>query len=465
MDNLAELSNEEAASDESHNHDSSSRMAGQPTQQESNATTSPILATQPNLHGASGDLQRDQGEDVTAAQMVASDYSPVLPPDNQSRTSSLPQEYQLRQAPDRLRLTSAYGADADSEAAVAAGLKWLATAQSADGSWNAKQYGGGFETNALGASRHGTGSRADTGVSGLALLAFLSAGHTHLEGEHHLVVQRGLEYLIRVQMPSGDLSGPKQVGNDLGILNARMYCHGIATLAIAEAYAMTQDQVLRPTLMKAAQYTINAQDVRGGGWRYQPGDPGDLSQFGWQAMALKSVERSGIVVPVEVQRRMRRFLDSCVAAGSRGGLATYRPGEGRPSETMTAEALACRLLLDYPLTLESQAEATRFVMAHRPGIGEVNVYFWYYATLALFQLQDDNWRVWNQAMKQSLLSSQVPNYKDQPGSWDPDNLWGGYGGRVYATAMSCLCLEVYYRYLPMYQRANLARTPVTPLNR
>jgi len=36
------------------------------------------------------------------------------------------------------------------------------------------------------------------------------------------------------------------------------------------------------------------------------------------------------------------------------------------------------------------------------------------------------------------------------GSWDPDNLWGNYGGRVYSTAMATLCLEVYYRYLPLY---------------
>ena len=37
------------------------------------------------------------------------------------------------------------------------------------------------------------------------------------------------------------------------------------------------------------------------------------------------------------------------------------------------------------------------------------------------------------------------------GSWSPDDdLWGGYGGRVYSTAMGTLCLEVYYSYLPLY---------------
>ena len=46
-----------------------------------------------------------------------------------------------------------------------------------------------------------------------------------------------------------------------------------------------------------------------------------------------------------------------------------------------------------------------------------------------------------------LLSKQVASGPDA-GSWNTDCLWGGYGGRVYTTAMSAMCLEVYYRYAP-----------------
>ncbi|MFN3189456.1 MAG: hypothetical protein ACE361_02950 [Aureliella sp.] len=374
-----------------------------------------------------------------------------------SRTAEtrLPEEYQLRQAPNRLQIARAYGADEDSEAAVQAGLRWLAEAQSREGGWNAAAYGAGTETRALNKDRYGTGRDADTGVTGLAMLAFLSAGHTHLDGEYRATVRNGLSFLLQSQMPSGDMSGPKQVGNSHAIQNSRMYCHAIATLALAEAYAMTKDDVLREALLNAAQYTISAQDVHGGGWRYVPGTPGDLSQFGWQAMALKSVSRSGIRVPIQVDRRMQRFLDSC-AAGQYGGLSRYMPKEGHPSETMTAEGLACRLLLGYPLSSQAEREAKVMIMENRPGVGRDNVYFWYYATLALFQLQDDDWTVWNRAIKQRLLETQRPPYDSEAGSWMPDKMWGGYGGRVYSTAMSCLCLEVYYRYLPMYQGGNVA---------
>ena len=128
---------------------------------------------------------------------------------------------------------------------------------------------------------------------------------------------------------------------------------------------------------------------------------------------------------------------------------------------MTAESLACRLLLDYPLSREAKHEATEMILRNLPGTQPDNVYFWYYATLALFQLQDENWRVWNQAMKTRLLQTQEPAYSADAGSWTPDGMWGGYGGRVYSTAMSCLCLEVYYRYLPLYQRS-MAATPNGP---
>ncbi|MEO8272134.1 MAG: hypothetical protein ABI557_20660, partial [Aureliella sp.] len=301
-------------------------------------------------------------------QPVSSEHSPIHRPENQlPADSQLPREYQLRQAVDRLQLAAAYGADQDSEAAVEAGLAWLAAAQSTDGSWNAKRFGAGTETQALGETRYGTGEKADTGVSGLALLAFLSAGHTHVQGRYQKTVERGLSYLLRAQWSTGDLSGPEQAGQERSVLYARMYCHGIATLALAEAYVMTRDLELRQPLMLAAKYSIKAQDTRGGGWRYSPGDSGDLSQFGWQAMALKSVQRSGIDVPAVVTQRMHSFLESC-STGSSKGLFTYRPKEGRPSETMTAEGLACRLMLEYPTSQAAEQEALKMIMNRRPGV-------------------------------------------------------------------------------------------------
>jgi len=382
---------------------------------------------------------------------------------NSASARNVPHDYRLRQAPNRLQIASAYGASAETEQAVKSGLEWLVRAQSTSGAWIAGMHGAGTETKALGLERHGTGARADTGISGLALLAFLSAGHTHLEGEHRQTVTAGLRYLLDAQMPSGDLAGRKQMGKGYGVLNARMYCHSIATLALAEAYVMTKDAELRDALVRATQYSLGAQDPQGGGWRYTPREPGDLSQFGWQAMALKSAERAGLRIPLEVKQKMYRFLDSC-SAGAAGGLATYRPGEGHPTAAMTAEALASRVMLGRPLAPGAEAEAKQALLNHLPGTDVDNVYYWYYATLGLFQMQDESWLAWNRALKSRLIQSQIAQQPsggaDLVGSWEPDPMWGGYGGRVYSTAMSCLCLEVYYRFLPMYKSVNIATRPV-----
>ena len=176
------------------------------------------------------------------------------------------------------------------EAAVQAALHWLAANQGEDGRWDCSLHGGGREMKTLGHDRGGAGGEADTAVTGLAILAFLGAGQTHVDGPHATSVRRGLEFLVRSQAADGNLAGRAE-------LFARMYCHGMATLAMSEAYGMTGDSGLRPCLERALGYTIRAQHPVTGGWRYQPGDEGDTSQLGWQLMSLHSAELAGLPIP------------------------------------------------------------------------------------------------------------------------------------------------------------------------
>jgi hypothetical protein len=248
-----------------------------------------------------------------------------------------------------------------------------------------------------------------------------------------------LEFLLRTERADGDLSGDSE-------FYARMYCHGMASLALSEALALTGDQRLLPFVERAVAFSLACQHSTNGGWRYQKGDLGDMSQFGWQVMALRSAELAGIAVPQTAHNGMRRFLRSA-SSGAHGGLASYRAGE-RVSRTMTAEALACRYFLDGEPPSNLRREAAAFLLEDPPQDGRPNFYYWYYGTLALYQTQDDHWDMWNTALQEQLLRRQRTE-GDAAGSWDPDCIWGGYGGRVYTTAMGCLCLEVYYRYLPL----------------
>ncbi len=353
----------------------------------------------------------------------------------------LPAAYRARIASDRAAILEANGGNARTESAVQAALAWLAENQESDGRWDCATHGGGQETRVLGHDRGGAGAEADTAVTGLAVLAFLGAGHTHLEGDYRENVQHALEYLLRIQAKDGGLAGNARTF-------ARMYCHGMAALALSEAYAMTGDPRLRTYVDRAIKYTIRTQHLTDGGWRYQPGDPaGDTSQLGWQLMALRSAELAGIRLPGKTRAGMIRFLKN-VAAGRRGGLASYQP-RSYATRTMTAEALVCRLFLRLRVKQDAIEEAVAFLMQETPQTGSINLYYWYYATVALFQIRGSAWEAWNEALQQRLLATQETT-GPLAGSWSPNTVWGTYGGRVYSTAMAALCLEVYYRYLPMY---------------
>lgn len=350
-----------------------------------------------------------------------------------------PDFYALREPLQRRATALRRGGTEGTEQAVDDALRWLAAQQQTDGRWNPRLTEAGRELRVLGHDRQGAGADADTAITGLALLAFLGGGHHHLQGEYSDNVRRGLEFIVGSQATNGHLAGDAS-------LFAHMYSHGIASLAVSEAFAMSGDQRLKPFVERAVAYCVSAQDPRGGGWRYQSGEPGDMSQFGWQLMALKSAQLGGVSVPSSTVQRMNTFLASC-ASGPAGGLASYRPRQA-PSPTMTAESLVCRYFLGQPFSDELANEAAEFIARQPPGTGDIDYYLWYYGTLALYQRGGDAWPTWNRALQRQLTSTQVRR-GHQAGSWEPNGKWCGYGGRVFSTALATMCLEVYYRYLPV----------------
>ena len=375
--------------------------------------------------------------------------------------AEIPKIYHPRLTPDRSTRAQRIGASAASELAVERALDWLSRHQDDDGRWDAgiARYEDGTPVKGdndftahcpPGEKCFGECAywEADTALTGLALLTFLGAGYTHTEGRYAEVVGRGLDFLIGQQKPDGDLRGRSQV--------VGMYCHAMATLALCEAFALTGDDRLRGPAERAVAFLVRGRARDGMAWRYAPGAPvGDTSILGWVVMGLKSAKEVGIPIPGEpaVRRGTLLWLEK-VATGTSKGLARYQPWEP-VTPTMTAEAWVCRQFLGVGGPGPSSSEAAEFLLRNESDRGKTNFYYWYYATLALYQHGGEPWTKWNAKIRDKIVGLQsVAGH--QTGSWEPDtSLYGAKGGRIYCTALAALSLEVYYRYLRLYDEPKI----------
>ncbi len=322
------------------------------------------------------------------------------------------------------------GGSPETENAVALGLAWLAAHQWQDGGWRLDLAGGPCGGQCRNSGKVGT----TTGATGLALLPFLGAGHTHLLGEYRDVVHNGLYYLKNhiVMTPHG-----------ADLQEGTMYAQGIATIALCEAFAMTQDEELRVPAQRAIDFICYAQHSAGG-WRYYPQQPGDTTVFGWQMMALKSASLAGLDVPSPVITLGERFLDSVQSAG--GAYYGYMERSNKPGPT--AVGLLIRMYTGWHRDDTRLQRGVEFLA--KQGVSERDVYFDYYATQVLHHFGGSHWPAWNKTMSEYLVKTQAETGHER-GSWYFLEQHNVQGGRLYTTAMCTMILEVYYRHMPLYE--------------
>jgi hypothetical protein len=353
-----------------------------------------------------------------------------------------------RQGVTRAKLVRREGGSVESERAVERGLDWLARHQRKDGSWSLNHRpqcrGKGCPPDKC--------MESDTAATGLALLPLLGAGQVQTEkGRYQKVVDSGLQWLVKAQKPDGDLwTGGTPI--------SRMYSHAIGTMALCEAYGVTKDPALKGPAQKALDFIVRAQNKDDGGWRYEPGMPGDTSVFGWQMFALRSGFLAGLEVPDAAVQGCRRYLDKA-AVDSQGSTYCYLPSGGgherKFSPVMTAEALLGRQYLGWKREYPALQQGGQLVAANLLESQDRNIYYWYYGTQLLHNMQGPAWQLWNLKIRDGLIGIQVVGRGCDNGSWSPvlpvPDQWGKEAGRHFVTSLSLLTLEVYYRYLPLYR--------------
>jgi hypothetical protein len=341
------------------------------------------------------------------------------------------------------------------EAVVEAGLEFLARYQQTDGSWRLQ----GLETS----RRSEPQMVSDTAATALAVLAFQGAGYNHREHKYASVVRNGLDYLVRNQQENGDLFLPL---DDQSNRSVWLYSHALATLALCEAYGMTQDPALQEPAQKAVDFIVAGQHKTLGGWRYAPGIDSDTSVTGTMLVALRSAELAELKVPQESYDGVVKWLEKAQASPSQSHLYRYRPHasdaqrHGRvASPTMTSLGLLMRLYLGWKRDHANMAQGADYLKENLPSLGTStdprrDTYYWYYATQVMYHMGGDHWKQWHEKLHQLLVETQV---KQGPlaGSWDPRlpvaDRWGTHGGRLYVTTLNLLSLEVQYRHLPTYE--------------
>ena len=332
--------------------------------------------------------------------------------------------YSLREGAlgDQLVMAKLGGTEA-TEAAVDKALAYLASIQSEDGRWDMSEHGGKADSDMAG--------------TGAALLAFYGRGQRHdMPGEYQQVVRKGIDWLVEQQDKlTGDLRGIKP--------RSRMYNHGIAALAMVEAYGVTKDLKLRPRAQSAVDFIAESQH-EGGGWRYSPGEKGDLSVTGWMIMVLASAQMSGLQVKQETLDGARTFLDH-VSSGKHGGAFGYTdaPGGNGHSPAMNAVGFFSRQLLGLSNNSELAWEASSLVDGK--GVDVADLYYAYYGTLASYQHQGPAWRRWMSSMQEQFVKAQR-----EDGAWTSNARFADQMGSIIATALVALSLEAHYRYTPLY---------------
>jgi prenyltransferase beta subunit len=305
--------------------------------------------------------------------------------------------------------------DEPTKKATAHALEWLANRQNADGSWSEGRY------------------PHNTAITSFALLAFMSQGHLPNQGQYGPEVDKGCRFLLSSARADGYLAGSR---------GGNMYCHAMATLALAELWGMAGSEEIKPVLKKAVDLIIRCQS-REGGWRYNPDPSGaDISVTIMQVMALRAAKNSGLNVPDDTLKKAIGYILRCY--NPRVGGFAYMPGQ-QPGFARTA-AGTCVLQLTGEYKAKEIPQAIRYLKDNF----HTHQYFFYghyYAAHSMNQVGGKDWEEWYGKIRDLLLSRQSGD-----GSWSARDLDREGVGPVYQTSIAAIILSVPAGYLPIFQR-------------
>ena len=287
------------------------------------------------------------------------------------------------------RAVARHGGSKEGQSAVDTALRWAKGQQRGDGTWGSEPF--------------------TTASTALTILTYLGAGYDHrMPSRYRNSVRLGLDALLVRQPAQLDLAGL-----------------ALATCALAEAYAMSNDPDLKaPTEERLA--ALLARGIAGGEvatWLNRGQAFAGPEILAWLMAAGKSAQAASLTAGGDLLEQVRvlaplvaRHSDADEARLAAGYVAIMAGQKGQ----YLAPAEVQRLIARAPTLLQR---------------GRVELI--YLATIICFQQGGEAWDTWNTAMRARL----VPDQRGE-GVWS----YPHPAGEAAASALATLSLETYYRY-------------------
>ncbi len=349
-------------------------------------------------------------------------------------------------------------------------LTFFARCQEADGSWNEASYRKLCDADPPSApDAPGVVFARPAYTTALVVLCYLGAGYDHMTPNKFRVrVKSGLDFLAGIQ--AGD-----------GSFDADTGTHALATMAVAEAYAMTGDPALKNVAQRGVIVLLQRQRPLPESTRALAWCDGDVAgRFDtwattWSVMALKSALAGQLDIG-DGMGGASHWLDLCWKAANPAGEKTPTGGAHFPASVRvgakgvercdgdaTEWGLTCAVFLGHRFDSPLARSLARSVLVDDLPLLEHpawDLHRGYMGTLGLFQVGGDGWGQWMGAWNRHALSQ--PMSGCATGSVDADGFdhAGIPHGRLGSTAFAALTQGILYRY----QQVASPSRPVFPRN-
>jgi hypothetical protein len=341
------------------------------------------------------------------------------------------------------------GLDDAGRRALERGLAWLAARQREDPE-------GAFPATGIGAGRTPGGDAAQVegfapvAVTALAALAYMAGGSAPERGPYGSECARAIDWLV-ARTRQADISERGGYIEKQGDGVSRMHGHGFATLALAQAYAMSPHSERGARIAAAVESAVRCiERTQGieGGWYYEPQKSllHENSITITAVQALRAAHGAGILVD---RRTVDRAVDYVQRTRKEDGSFRYALGDQRSSVALTAAGISTlNAAGQYSGSVIAEAYdwLARTLSARASGQDDFLICQYYerlYLAQALWQNQDphvfDMW--WHEELGRVVRAQQ------REGSWSDPRF-----GDCYATAMNCLFLSLPDGLLPIFQR-------------